>query len=131
VGGSASAEALRGVWVLALKDELLRRAAEHLAAEELRELLLKYFAAEEVSGVVGEEEAARIDEELRGKVWEEVKRREGARPWVAPSRLRGRAQRAQLHAYICAPAFSRDGCRCAEREGRPCKALQAVQGGEG
>ena len=58
-----------------MKDELLRRAAERLAAEELRELLLKYFAAEEVSGVVGEEEMTEIDEELKGKAWEEVKRR--------------------------------------------------------
>lgn len=50
-----------------MKDELLRRAAKRLAAEELRGLLLKYFAAEEVSGIAGEEEIARVDEELKGE----------------------------------------------------------------
>jgi lipoate-protein ligase A len=63
------------IWVLISKDELLRKAMERIAVEEFRKLLLKYFVAEEVTGVVDEKEIARIDEELKEKIWEELKRK--------------------------------------------------------
>jgi lipoate-protein ligase A len=63
------------IWVLISKDELLKKAMERIAVEEFRKLLLKYFVAEEVTGVVDEKEIARIDEELKEKIWEELKRK--------------------------------------------------------
>gem|GEM_PF-5807278 len=63
------------IWVLISKDELLRKAMERIAVEEFRKLLLKYFVAEEITGVVDEKEIARIDEELKEKIWEELKRK--------------------------------------------------------
>jgi hypothetical protein len=63
------------IWILVTKDELLRKAMERIAVEEFKKLLLKYFVAEDITGVVDEEEIARIDDELKGKIWEELKRK--------------------------------------------------------
>ena len=75
VGKSVSIDVPAEVWVLISKDELLRKAMERIAVEEFRKLLLKYFVAEEVTGVVDEKEIAGIDEELKEKIWEELKRK--------------------------------------------------------
>jgi uncharacterized membrane protein YebE (DUF533 family) len=48
---------------------------ERIAVEEFRKLLLKYFVAEEITGVVDEKEIVRIDDELKEKAWEELKRK--------------------------------------------------------
>jgi uncharacterized membrane protein YebE (DUF533 family) len=48
---------------------------ERSAAEEFKKLLLKYFVAEEITGVVDENEITRIDEELKEKIWEELKQK--------------------------------------------------------
>ncbi|AJB41734.1 hypothetical protein TCARB_0678 [Thermofilum adornatum 1505] len=61
------------IWILISKDELLRKAMERIAVEEFKKLLLKYFVAEEITGVVDENEIARIDEELKEKIWDELK----------------------------------------------------------
>jgi lipoate-protein ligase A len=75
VSKSVSIDVPEEIWVLISKDELLRKAMERIAVEEFRKLLLKYFVAEEVTGVVDEKEIARIDEELKEKIWEELKRK--------------------------------------------------------
>jgi hypothetical protein len=61
------------IWILVSKDELLRKAMERIAVEEFKKLLLKYFVAEEITEVVDENEIARIDEELKEKIWDELK----------------------------------------------------------
>jgi uncharacterized membrane protein YebE (DUF533 family) len=63
------------IWILTSKDELLKKAMERIAVEEFRKLLLKYFVAEEVTGVVDGKEIVRIDDELKEKAWEELKRK--------------------------------------------------------
>ncbi|AGT35931.1 MULTISPECIES: hypothetical protein [Thermofilum] len=63
------------IWILISKDELLRKAMERIAVEEFKKLLLKYFVAEEIAGAVNENEIARIDEELKEKIWGELKQK--------------------------------------------------------
>jgi uncharacterized membrane protein YebE (DUF533 family) len=63
------------IWILVSKDELLKKAMERVAVEEFRKLLLKYFVAEEITGVVDEKEIVRIDDELKEKAWEELKQK--------------------------------------------------------
>jgi len=63
------------IWILASKDELLKKAMERIVVEEFGKLLLKYFVAEEITGVVDEEEILRIDDELKEGIWEELKRK--------------------------------------------------------
>jgi lipoate-protein ligase A len=75
VSKSVSIDVPEEIWVLISKDELLKKAMERIAVEEFRKLLLKYFVAEEITGVVDEKEIARIDEELKEKIWEELKRK--------------------------------------------------------
>ena len=75
VSKSVSIDVPAEIWVLISKDELLKKAMERIAVEEFRKLLLKYFVAEEITGVVDEKEIARIDEELKEKIWEELKRK--------------------------------------------------------
>jgi lipoate-protein ligase A len=75
VSKSVSIDVPGEIWVLISKDEMLKKAMERIAVEEFRKLLLKYFAAEEVTGVVDEKEIAGIDEELKEKIWEELKRK--------------------------------------------------------
>jgi hypothetical protein len=75
VSKSVSIEVPEEIWVLVSKDELLKKAMERIAVEEFRKLLLKYFVAEEITGVVDENEIARIDEELKEKIWEELKQK--------------------------------------------------------
>jgi lipoate-protein ligase A len=75
VSKSVSIDVPAEIWVLISKDELLKKAMERIAVEEFRKLLLKYFVAEEVTGVVDEKEIAEIDEELKEKIWEELKRK--------------------------------------------------------
>jgi hypothetical protein len=75
VSKSVSIEVPGEIWVLVSKDELLKKAMERIAVEEFRKLLLKYFVAEEITGVVDENEIARIDDELKGKIWEELKQK--------------------------------------------------------
>jgi len=75
VSKSVSIDVPGEIWVLISKDELLKKAMERIAVEEFRKLLLKYFAAEEATGVVDEKDIARIDEELKEKIWEELKRK--------------------------------------------------------
>jgi len=36
---------------------------------------LKYFVAEEITGIVDEEEILRIDDELKERIWGEMKRK--------------------------------------------------------
>jgi len=48
---------------------------ERIAVEEFKKLLLKYFVSEEITGVVDENEIARIDEELKEKIWKELKQK--------------------------------------------------------
>ncbi|MEM0233893.1 MAG: hypothetical protein QXX32_05785 [Thermofilum sp.] len=61
------------IWILVTKDELLRKAMERIPVEEFKRLLLKYFIAEEITEAVDENEIARIDEELKEKIWDELK----------------------------------------------------------
>ena len=61
--------------ILVSEDELLRKAMGRIVVQEFRKLLLKYFVAEEITGVVDENEIARIDEELKEKIWEEMKQK--------------------------------------------------------
>ena len=75
VSKSVSIEVPEEIWVLVSKDELLKKAMERIAVEEFRKLLLKYFVAEEITGVVDENEIARIDDELKEKIWEELKQK--------------------------------------------------------
>jgi uncharacterized membrane protein YebE (DUF533 family) len=56
------------IWILLTKDELLRKAMQRIPVEEFKKLLLKYFVAEEITGVVDEKEIARIDEELKENI---------------------------------------------------------------
>jgi len=63
------------IWILTSKDELLKKAMERIAVEEFKKLLLKYFVAEEITGVVDEKEIVKIDDELKEKAWEELKRK--------------------------------------------------------
>ncbi|MCC6019440.1 MAG: elongator complex protein 4 [Candidatus Verstraetearchaeota archaeon] len=70
---SISIDVPEEVWILISKDELLKKAMERIAVEEFRKLLLKYFVAEEITGVVDEKEIIRIDDELKGEMWEELK----------------------------------------------------------
>ena len=48
---------------------------ERIAVEEFKKLLLKYFVSEEITGVVDENEKARIDEELEEKIWGELRQK--------------------------------------------------------
>jgi hypothetical protein len=75
VSKSISIDVPEEVWILISKDELLKKAMERIAVEEFRKLLLKYFVAEEITGVVDEKEITRIDDELKGKMWEGLKRK--------------------------------------------------------
>jgi hypothetical protein len=63
------------IWILISKDELLKKAMERIAVEEFKKLLLKYFVAEEITGVVDGKEIVKIDDELKEKAWEELKRK--------------------------------------------------------
>jgi hypothetical protein len=56
VSKSVSIDVPGEIWVLISKDELLKKAMERIAVEEFRKLLLKYFAAEEATGVVDEKD---------------------------------------------------------------------------
>jgi len=75
MGKTISISVPENIWTLVTKDELLRKAIERSAVEEFRKLLLKYFVAEEITGVVDENEIARIDEELKEKIWKELKQK--------------------------------------------------------
>jgi uncharacterized membrane protein YebE (DUF533 family) len=75
VGKSISIDVPEEIWILVSKDELLKKAMERIVVEEFRKLLLKYFVAEEITGVVDEEEMLRIDDELKERIWEELKRK--------------------------------------------------------
>ncbi|MCR6692637.1 MAG: hypothetical protein MRT15_09610 [archaeon YNP-LCB-003-016] len=72
---SISIDVPEEVWILISKDELLKKAMERIAVEEFRKLLLKYFVAEEITGVIDEEEIIRIDDELKEEMWEGLKRK--------------------------------------------------------
>ena len=72
---SISIDVPEEVWILVSKDELLKKAMERIVVEEFRKLLLKYFVAEEITGAVDEEEILRIDDELKERIWEELKRK--------------------------------------------------------
>ena len=72
---SISIDVPEEVWILVLKDELLKKAMERIVVEEFGKLLLKYFVAEEITGAVDEEEMLRIDNELKERIWEELKRK--------------------------------------------------------
>ncbi|MCS7367749.1 MAG: hypothetical protein NDF52_07730 [archaeon YNP-WB-062] len=72
---SISIDVPEEVWILISKDELLKKAMERIAVEEFRKLLLKYFVAEEITGIVDEEEIIRIDDELKEEMWEGLKRK--------------------------------------------------------
>ena len=52
--------------ILVSKDQLLKKAMERVVLE-FRKLLLKYFVAEDVTGLVDEKEIVRIDGELKEK----------------------------------------------------------------
>jgi hypothetical protein len=75
VGKSISIDVPEEIWILVSKDELLKKAMERIVVEEFRKLLLKYFVAEEITGAVDEEEMLRIDDELKERIWEELKRK--------------------------------------------------------
>ena len=75
MGKTISISVPENIWTLVTKDELLRKAIERSAVEEFRKLLLKYFVAEEITGVVDENEKARIDEELEEKIWGELRQK--------------------------------------------------------
>jgi hypothetical protein len=75
VSKSISIDVPEEVWILISKDELLKKAMERIAIEEFRKLLLKYFVAEEITGVIDEEEIIRIDDELKEEMWEGLKRK--------------------------------------------------------
>jgi hypothetical protein len=75
VSKSISIDVPEEVWILISKDELLKKAMERIAVEEFRKLLLKYFVAEEITGIVDEEEIIRIDDELKEEMWEGLKRK--------------------------------------------------------
>jgi uncharacterized membrane protein YebE (DUF533 family) len=75
MGKTISISVPENIWTLVTKDELLRKAMERSAVEEFRKLLLKYFVAEEITGVVDENEKARIDEELEEKIWGELRQK--------------------------------------------------------
>jgi len=72
---SISIDVPEEIWILISKDELLKKAMERIAVEEFRKLLLKYFVAEEITGVVNEKEIVRIDDELKEKAWEGLKQK--------------------------------------------------------
>jgi uncharacterized membrane protein YebE (DUF533 family) len=75
VSKSISIDVPEEIWILVSKDELLKKAMERIVVEEFRKLLLKYFVAEETTGVVDEKEILRIDDELKERIWEEMKRK--------------------------------------------------------
>jgi ribosomal protein L31E len=75
VSKSISIDVPEEIWILVSKDELLKKAMERIVVEEFRKLLLKYFVAEEITGVVDEKEILRIDNELNERIWEEMKRK--------------------------------------------------------
>jgi len=75
MGKTISISVPENIWTLVTKDELLRKAMERSAVEEFKKLLLKYFIAEEITEAVDESEIARIDEELKEKIWEEMKQK--------------------------------------------------------
>jgi hypothetical protein len=75
VSKSISIDVPEEIWILISKDELLKKAMERIVVEEFGKLLLKYFVAEEITGVVDEEEILRIDDELKERIWEELKRK--------------------------------------------------------
>jgi hypothetical protein len=72
---SISIDVPEEIWILISKDELLKKAMERIAVEEFRKLLLKYFVAEEITGVVDEKEIVRIDDELKEKAWKGLKQK--------------------------------------------------------
>jgi len=75
VSKSISIDVPEEIWILVSKDELLKKAMERIVVEEFRKLLLKYFVAEEITGALDEEEILRIDDELKERTWEELKRK--------------------------------------------------------
>ena len=72
---SISIDVPEEIWILVSKDELLKKAMERIVVEEFRKLLLKCFVAEEITGALDEEEILRIDDELKERIWEELKRK--------------------------------------------------------
>jgi hypothetical protein len=75
VSKSISIDVPEEIWILVSKDELLKKAMERIVVEEFRKLLLKYFVAEEITGAVDEKEMLRIDDELKERIWEGLKRK--------------------------------------------------------
>jgi predicted transcriptional regulator len=75
VSKSISIDVPEEIWILISKDELLKKAMERIVVEEFGKLLLKYFVAEEITGIVDEEEILRIDDQLKERIWEELKRK--------------------------------------------------------
>jgi hypothetical protein len=75
VGKSISIDVPEEIWILVSKDELLKKAMERIVVEEFGKLLLKYFVAEEITGAVDEKEILKIDDELKERIWEELKRK--------------------------------------------------------
>jgi UDP-N-acetylglucosamine 2-epimerase len=61
--------------VLGSRPEIIKLppTVKELARRAL--LLLKYLVAEEITGVVDENEIARIDEELKENIWEEMRQK--------------------------------------------------------
>jgi len=57
------------------KTSYLERPWSVSLSKNSKKLLLKYFVAEEIAGVVNENEIARIDEELKEKIWGELKQK--------------------------------------------------------
>ena len=55
------------------RTSYLERLWSALLSKNSKKLLLKYFVAEDITGVVDENEIARTDEELKEKIWEELK----------------------------------------------------------
>jgi len=75
VSKSISIDVPEEIWILVSKDELLKKAMERIVVEEFGKLLLKYFVAEEITGAVDEKEILKIDDELKERIWEELKRK--------------------------------------------------------
>lgn len=72
---SISIDVPEEIWILVSKDELLKKAMERIVVEEFGKLLLKYFVAEEITGAVDEKEMLKIDDELKERIWEGLKRK--------------------------------------------------------
>jgi hypothetical protein len=75
VSKSISIDVPEEIWILVSKDELLKKAMERIVVEEFGKLLLKYFVAEEITGAVDEKEMLKIDDELKERIWEGLKRK--------------------------------------------------------